>query len=161
MAAWNAYDVDASRRCYAESPVARSAHGVVPLDWEFERGLRAFDRVARSRFRAEVREADDARVEYRLYETNDFISALGLDGVTARWRYAVHDGRIAEEEHLEADGRFRTRLRRLTEWGRTSKPAGWDSVVDAEGVLRFDGATAETLIRLAKEWSAARDAAAE
>ncbi len=160
MAAWNAYDVEASRKCYAEAAVARNAHGVVPIDWDFERGLRSFDRVARSRFRAEVRGVDEDSVEYRLHETNDFIAALGLDGVTALWRYAVRDGRITEEEHLEADGRFRTRLRRLADWGRTSHPAGWDSVVDAEGIVRFDGTTAATLIRLAKEWSTAHGAAA-
>jgi carboxymethylenebutenolidase len=160
MSAWNAYDVAASRRCYAESPVARSAHGVVPIDWSFEGRLRSFDRVARSRFRAEIRQADDSSVEYRLHETNDFISALGLDGVTAMWRYAVRDGRITEEDHLEADGPFRSRLRKFMEWGRTSQPAGWDTVVDSEGTLRFDGPTAEPLIRLAKEWSAARGAVA-
>src|SRR5262245_1101588 len=58
MAAWNAYDTDASQKCYADGAVSRNAHGVVPIDWAFERGLRAFDRVARSRFRAEIRQAD-------------------------------------------------------------------------------------------------------
>jgi hypothetical protein len=151
-AAWNAYDADAARKCYAEKPVARNAHGVVPIDWTSESGLRSFDRVARSRFRAEVRRAEGDAVEYRLHETNDFLAALGLDGVSALWRYTVRDGRIAEEEILDADASFRSRLRKFTEWGRTAKPAGWESVVDSEGVVRFDGETAPRLIALAKEW---------
>jgi carboxymethylenebutenolidase len=156
MSAWNASDVEASRKCYADAAVSRNAHGVVPIDWAFERGLREFDRVARSRFRAEIRGTDGDVVEYRLHETNDFISALGLEGVSAIWRYTVRDGRITEEDLLDADASFRTRLRKLTEWGRTTKPAGWETVADSEGIVRFDGSTAATLIRLAKEWSAAR-----
>lgn len=156
MAAWNAYDADAARKCYAEKPVARNAHGVVPIDWAFERGLRSFDRVARSRFRAEVRRTVGETIEYRLHETNDFLTALGLDGVSALWRYTVRGGLIEEEELLDSDASFRSRLRKLTEWGRTAKPAGWESVVDAEGSLRFDGETAPRLIALAKEWSAAK-----
>jgi carboxymethylenebutenolidase len=156
MAAWNAYDVEAMKKCYADGAVSRNAHGVVPIDWAFEANLRAFDRVARSNFRAEIRQAGGGSVEYRLHETNDLITALGLEGVSALWRYVVRDGRIAEEELLDADGAFRTRLRKLTEWGRTSKPAGWESVVDSEGIVRFDGSTAPTLIRLAKEFSAKR-----
>ena len=156
MSAWNAFDVDASRRCYAADAVARSAHGVVPIDWELEQRLRAFDRVARSRFRAEIRLEESGVVEYRLHETNDFLSALGLQGVSALWRYVIRDGRIAEEEHLDADASFRTRLRKFTEWGRISKPAGWESVVDSDGIVRFDGSTAPTLIRLGQEWSATR-----
>jgi hypothetical protein len=154
MAAWNAYDADAARKCYAQKPVARNAHGVVPIDWAFERGLRAFDRVARSRFRAEVRRAEGEAIEYRLHETNEFLTALGLDGVTALWRYTVRDGRIEEEELLDSDASFRSRLRKLTEWGRTTKPEGWGSVVDSDGSVRFDGETAPRLIALAKEWSA-------
>ena len=156
MTAWNAYDVEASRKCYADSPVARNAHGVVPIDWDFERGLRAFDRVARSRFTAEIVKADATSVEYRLRETNDLVTALGLEGVTALWRYVVREGRITEEELMDADGAFRSRLRKMAEWGRASKPAGWESVVDSEGVVRFDGSTASTLIRLAKDFSATR-----
>jgi hypothetical protein len=156
MAAWNAYDADAARKCYAEKPVARNAHGVVPIDWAFERGLRSFDRVARSRFRAEVRRTEGETVEYRLHETNDFLTALGLDGVSALWRYTVRGGRIEEEELLDSDASFRSRLRKLTEWGRTAKPAGWGSVVDTEGSVRFDGDTAPALIALAKEWSGAK-----
>jgi hypothetical protein len=156
MAAWNAYDADAARKCYAEKPVARNAHGVVPIDWTFERGLRAFDRVARSRFRAEVRRTEGEAVEYRLHETNEFLTALGLESVTALWRYTVRDGRIEEEDLLDADTAFRSRLRKLAEWGRTAKPAVWKLVVDAEGAIRFDGETAPHLIALAKEWSAAR-----
>ena len=152
MAAWNAYDADAARKCYAEKPVARNAHGVVPIDWAFESRLRSFDRVARSRFRAEVRHAEGDAIEYRLHETNDFLAALGLDGVSALWRYTVRDGRIEEEELLDSDASFRSRLRKLTEWGRTAKPAGWESVVDTDGVVRFDGETASRLIALAKEW---------
>ena len=152
MAAWNAYDADAARQCYGEKPVARNAHGVVPVDWAFERGLRSFDRVARSRFRAEVRRAEGEAIEYRLHETNDFLAALGLDGVSALWRYTVRDGRVEEEELLDADASFRSRLRKFTEWGRTAKPAGWESVVDPEGIVRFDGETASRLIALAKEW---------
>ena len=152
IAAWNAYDADAARRCYAEKPAARNAHGVVPIDWEFERGLRAFDRVARSRFRAEVRRTEGEAIEYRLHETNDFLAALGLEGVTALWRYTVRDGLVEEEELLDADASFRSRLRKLTEWGRTTKPAGWESVVDSEGSVRFDGETAARLIALAREW---------
>jgi dienelactone hydrolase len=156
MAAWNAYDTDASRKCYAASPVSRNAHGVVPIDWDFERGLRGFDRVARSKFSAEVVRLDGKSVEFRLRETNDFLTALGLEGVTAIWRYTLTDGRIAEEELLDSDASFRTRLRKLTGWGTTGKPAGWESVVDSEGTVRFDGRTAPTLIRLAKEFAATR-----
>ena len=152
MVAWNAYDADAARQCYGEKPVARNAHGVVPIDWAFERGLRSFDRVARSRFRAEVRRAEGDAIEYRLHETNDFLAALGLDGVSALWRYTVREGRVEEEELLDADASFRSRLRKFTEWGRTAKPAGWESVVDSEGIVRFDGETASRLIALAKEW---------
>jgi hypothetical protein len=153
MAAWNAYDADAARKCYAEKPVARNAHGVVPIDWTFERGLRSFDRVARARFRAEVRQAEGETVEYRLHETNDFLAALGLDGVSALWRYTVRSGRIEEEELLDSDASFRTRLRKFTEWGRTARPAGWEAVVDSEGSVRFDGDSAAGLIALAKQWS--------
>jgi hypothetical protein len=155
-AAWNAYDSDAARKCYAEKPVARNAHGVVPIDWPSEGRLRSFDRVARSRFRAEVRRAEGDAIEYRLHETNDFLAALGLDGVSALWRYTVRDGRIEEEELLDADASFRSRLRKFTEWGRTAKPAGWESVVDSEGSVRFDGETASRLIALAKEWPGSR-----
>jgi carboxymethylenebutenolidase len=153
MAAWNAYDTDSSRRCYAASPVARNAHGVVPIDWDFERGLRGFDRVARSKFTADIVRVDRASVEYRLRETNDFLAALGLDGVTAIWRYTLEGGLIAEEELLDSDASFRTRLRKFTGWGTTEKPPGWESVLDSEGTVRFDGTTAPTLIRLAREWS--------
>jgi hypothetical protein len=154
VAAWNAHDAEAARRCYVEGAVSRNAHGVVPVDWELARGLRAFDRVARARFRAEVRSTDGGAVEYRLHETNDFLAALGLDGASAIWRYVVRDGRIAEEDLMEADGTFRIRLRKLTAWGRSTKPQGWESVVDAEGSVRFDGTTAPVLIRLAKEFAA-------
>jgi hypothetical protein len=156
MAAWNAFDADAARKCYAEKPVARNAHGVVPIDWAFVGGLRSFDRVARSRFRAEVRRVEGDAIEYRLHETNDLLTAMGLDGVSALWRYTVRGGRIEEEELLDSDASFRSRLRKLTEWGRTTKPAGWESVVDAEGSVRFDGDSAARLIALAKEWSAAK-----
>jgi hypothetical protein len=156
MAAWNAYDADAARKCYAEKPVARNAHGVVPIDWASEGRLRSFGRVARSRFRAEVRRAEGDAIEYRLHETNDLLTAMGLDGVSALWRYTVRDGRIEEEELLDSDASFRSRLRKFTEWGRTTKPAGWESVVDSEGVVRFDGETASQLIALAKEWATAK-----
>jgi hypothetical protein len=151
-AAWNAYDADAARKCYAEKPVARNAHGVVPIDWALQGRLRSFDRVARARFRAEVRRAEGDAVEYRLHETDDFLAALGLDGVSALWRYTVRDGRIEEEELLDADASFRSRLRKFMEWGRTTKPSGWESVVDSEGVVRLDGEAASRLIALAKEW---------
>jgi hypothetical protein len=64
----------------------------------------------------------------------------------------VRDGLVEEEELLDADASFRSRLRKLTEWGRTTKPAGWESVVDSEGSVRFDGETAARLIALAREW---------
>jgi hypothetical protein len=156
MAAWNAYDTHAARNCYAEKPVARNAHGVVPVDWASEGHLRAFDRAARSRFRAEVRRAEGDAIEYRLHETNDFLTALGLDGVSALWRYTVRDGRIEEEELLDADASFRSRLRKFMEWGRTARPAGWQSVVDSEGSVRFDGETASRLIAVAKEWQSSQ-----
>jgi hypothetical protein len=72
--------------------------------------------------------------------------------VSALWRYTVRDGRIEEEELLDSDASFRSRLRKFTEWGRTTKPAGWESVVDREGVVRFDGETASRLIALARDW---------
>ena len=76
--------------------------------------------------------------------------------MSALWRYTVRDGRIEEEELLEADASFRSRLRKFTEWGRTTKPAGWESVVDSEGSVRFDGETAARLIALVKEWSGSK-----
>src|SRR5262245_41875638 len=125
MDAWNAYDVEASRKCYAADAVARHAHGVVPIDWEMESRLRSFDRVVRSRFRAEIRRTDGSAIEYRLTETNEFLEALGLESVSALWRYVVRDGRIAQEEHLDADPSFQASLRRFTRWGTTNQPAGW------------------------------------
>ena len=128
----------------------------MPIDWAFEprSNLRAFDRVARSKFRAEVRQADGSNVDFTLHETNDFIAALGLESVTAIWRYTVKDGRVAEEDLQQGAAAFRTSLRKLTQWGRSRKPAGWVAVVDSEGIVRFDASTAETLIRLAKEFTA-------
>ena len=94
------------------------------------------------------------RSSIRLHETNDFLAALGLDGVSALWRYSVRDGRIEEEELLDSDASFRSRLRKLTEWGRTAKPAGWESVVDHGGRRALRWRDRARLIALAKEWPA-------
>ncbi len=89
IAAWNAYDADAARRCYDESAVALWSGERHAIDWEFERRLREFDAAARSRFRFEILEARHPNVEFTLYETNQLLDALGLERVTARWRYTV------------------------------------------------------------------------
>jgi hypothetical protein len=95
----------------------------------------------------------DSTIDFGLHETNDFLGALGLEGVTVHWRYVVRDGRIVEEELLKPDGAFPARLREVTAWGRARKPAGWAAVTDSSGNIHFDGTTAPGLVALAREWS--------
>jgi hypothetical protein len=84
------------------------------IDWEFERRLREFDAAARSRFRFEILDARHPHVELTLYETNQLLDALGLERVTAQWRYTVRGGRVLEEQLLEADGAFGAALQEFT-----------------------------------------------
>ena len=156
IAAWNAYDADGARRCYDESAVAVWSGERQAIDWEFERRLREFDSAARSRFHFEILDARHPNVEVSLYETNQLLDALGLDRVTARWRYTVRGGRVVEEQLLEADGRFRAALQEFTRWGGERRPEGWASVTDRDGKVRFDGAVVPALIALAGEWSRSR-----
>ncbi len=156
IAAWNAYDADGARRCYDNSAVAVWKGERHAIDWEFERRLREFDAAARSRFRFEILDARHPDVEFTLYETNELLDALGLERVTARWRYTVRGGLVVEEQLLKADGRFGAALQEFTRWGRERRPEGWTSVTDGDGNVRFDGATAPALIALAREWSRSR-----
>ena len=152
ISAWNAYDVERSRRCYAESAVALRGGERVALDWNAERRYRAFDAAAHSRFGFEVLQSRESSVAFALHETNDFLGALGVEGVTVRWRYDVADGVIVAEELLKSDAAFPAVFREFSAWGRDRQPAGWTSVLDADGQVLFDGATAPHLIALAREW---------
>ena len=156
IAAWNAYDTDGARRCYDESAVAVWSGERQAIDWAFERRLREFDAAARSRFVFDIIDARPPDVEFTLHETNQLLDALGLERVTARWRYTVRRGRVAEEQLLQADGRFGAALEEFTRWGRERRPEGWASVTDRGGNIRFDGASAPALIALAGEWSRSR-----
>lgn len=150
--AWNAAHLERSRSCYADSAVAVWSGERKPIDWEAQRRYRAFDAAARSRFRFDVLAARDSTVDFALHETNDFLEALGLEGVTVHWRYVVRDGRIVEEELRRPDAVFPGVLRAFSAWGRERKPDGWAAVTDAHGDIRFDGATAPQLIALARKW---------
>jgi hypothetical protein len=156
ITAWNAYDAEAARRCYHESAAALWSGERKPIDWRFERRLRAFDAAARSGFRFEILRTRGSIVEFSLHETNQLLEALGLPSVTARWRYTIRGGRIVEEQLLEGDGAFGAALRELAKWARERRPEKWASVTDAERNIRFDGDTAPRLIDLAREWSRTR-----
>lgn len=136
ISAWNAYDPDASRKCYADAAVAIWNHESKPIDWDFERRLRLFDSGVRSRFRFKINEARHSR------------------------RYTVRGGRVVEEELLEGDRAFGTAVQELGKWGRERKPEGWSSVTDEKGNIRFDGSTAAALIGLAHDWFRWRTSAA-
>jgi hypothetical protein len=154
--AWNAAHLERSRKCYADSAVAVWSGERKTIDWEAERRYRAFDAAARSRFRFDVLAARDSTVDFALHETNDFLEALGLEGVTVHWRYVVREGRIVEEEFLKADDAFPGVLREFTAWGRARQPEGWGAVTNATGGVHFDGKTAPTLVALARQWLRSR-----
>jgi len=153
---WNAYDADAARKCYHRSATAVWNGRRKDIDWELERQLREFDAAAGSRFRFEIRETQHPHVEYTLFETNRLLDALGLKGVTARWRYTVRDSQVIEEQLLKGDETFKATLEEFSRWGRELRPEGWLFVSDAKGNPRFDGKSAPGLVRLAREWSRSR-----
>ena len=153
ISAWNAYDSEAARRCYTAHAVAVRGGQRIAIDWEAERGYRAFDAVAHSRFQFEIAAATDSTVEIVLHEQNEFLQALGLSGVTARWYYLVAGDLIAAEQHLQADSAFARVFREFTAWGRRSHPEGWTDVVDHSGDVVFSGSSAPLLIKLALKWA--------
>jgi hypothetical protein len=126
------------------------------VDWGTEAGYREFDGVTHAVFRYEVVAVTGNTVEIALHERNDFLSALGLRGVTARWRYVVQQGLIAEQHHLEADAAFAAAFRRFTAWGRTARPSRWREVLGPDGDVRFNRHTAPLLVALAREWTRER-----
>src|SRR5688572_1215203 len=100
QSSWNAYDARAA------SALLHAGGGSRP-----QRGPRA-DRLARQRrvpfvrrrgalrFRFSIVAMDSNSVEATFVEHNDFLAALGIDSVQARWRYVVNGGVINEEQHL-------------------------------------------------------------
>jgi hypothetical protein len=92
--------------CYAPSAVAVRNDTRHAIDWEAEEGYRAFDAVVGSVFRFTVLATRGDTVDTELTERNDFLDALGIPLVRARWRYVVRRGLIAEEHHLVADSTF-------------------------------------------------------
>jgi hypothetical protein len=152
FASWNTYDVEASKRCYADSAVALRGSVRTPLDWDLEGGYRSFDAAAHSVFRYQVLEEQDSLIEVRLWEHNAFLTALGLSSISARWRYLVRQGRIAQEEHLERDSGFAVRYQQFRRWAQETRPGNWGAALDATGEIRFDGGTAPLLIGAARRW---------
>ena len=158
QSSWNAYDARAARACFTSEAVALRNGIRVPIDWRAGEGYRSFDAAARSRFRFSVVAMDSTGVEATFVEHNDFLAALGIDSVRARWRYVVNGaGVITEEQHLEADRPFQTVFRRFVTWGHRTKPALWPSVLDGAGNVTFNGDTGPHLITLARLWTASGD----
>jgi len=150
--AWNAHDAGASRMCYAPSAVAVRNDSRHAIDWEAEEGYRAFDAVVGSVFRFTVLATRGDTVDTELTERNDFLDALGIPLVRARWRYVVRRGLIAEEHHLVADSTFAGVYRRFSAWARTERATEWATISGSSGLARFDGGSAGTLTKLAREW---------
>jgi hypothetical protein len=153
---WNAFDLKASRACFTPLAVTVRNGARAPIDWNADDGYRSFDRAARSRFRFDIVATDSSSVEAEMVEHNDFLTALGIDSVQARWRYVVNSsGLITEQHHLRADSTFRRVFLRFVGWGRRTQPPLWSSVLDARGNVSFNGDTGPHLIPLARAWKIA------
>jgi hypothetical protein len=152
IAAWNAHDASAARWCYAEGAVAVTGGGTRPIDWVAETGYRAFDAATDAVFRFEILAVKGDTVDMEMEEENAFLRALQIPKVTARWRYVVEGGRIAEERHLVADPTFATTFRQFRVWAQAHRSADWSAISDPDGRARFDGVTGDRLVALATEW---------
>jgi hypothetical protein len=154
LAGYNRHDVAFEARCFATSAISVDRRGERrPFDWEAEARYRRFDAVVHARFRHEPQPSAGDVVEVLLFETNDFLRALGIDEIRARWRYVTRGG-LVRESHLlgEPTPAFAAALRSFSDWLRSRPSRDAAQVLDSTGSIVFDGKTAAPLVALARKW---------
>lgn len=153
ISAWNRHDWAAANRCYTDDAVTVRNGSASPLDRDAERGYREFEAAANARFTYTVDASGPDSVEIALREESDFLRALGVATLAARWRFVTRGGLIAEEHHLNKPyPRFTAAFRQFAEWLQTERPLIWKAVVDSDGDIVFSKSTGSLLVKSAQEW---------
>jgi len=158
LAAYNRHDVTFETRCFAPEAISVHRGARRPFDWEAEARYRRFDAAVHARFRHEPQPSAGDAVEVLLFEKNDFLEALGIDEVRARWRYSTRGG-LVRESHLlsEPMPAFAAALGSFSDWLRSRPSSDVAQVLDSTGSVIFDGKTGARLVALAREWRRGRD----
>ena len=121
---------------------------------EARRDLYAFEKATKAHFEYRTIQDSGDSITIDLYESSEYLEALGSGVSMTRITYRFRDGRIRKAETIsrfDARRPYEQQSKAFADWVLREHPAEAGKVLD-RGRVRMAGDTAAAVLELAKEW---------